>query len=65
MHNDWNKSSFFPEKNVVNLISEYIIKVSTINWDFRKKNAFTPLVFYTGLLIFNLGHISWETPAPK
>ena len=33
MHNDKNKSSFL--QNVVKF-SEYIIKASTINWDFRK-----------------------------
>ena len=32
MHTDWNKSRI----NVVNVTSEYIIKVSTINRDFRK-----------------------------
>ena len=40
MHNNWNKSSYFIEKNVVNVISATISSrvypVSTINWEFRK-----------------------------
>ena len=52
------------EINVVNVISEYIIKVFTINRDFWK-DALTYYQFYiyTGLLDF--GEISWETLTPK
>ena len=42
--------------NVVNLISYFIIKSITINWDFRK-NVLTHSI-YAGLLDFDLGQIS-------
>ena len=60
MHNDKNKSSFL--QNVVKF-SEYIIKASTINWDFRKNTLNTQVKIYTGWVI-GFWQISWEKLAP-
>ena len=62
MHNDW-KNPVFYRINVVNEISEYIIKVSTINRDFRK-NALTHSVLNLHWVI-GFWQISWETLTPN